>query len=409
MPRPLEGIKALDWTQWQMGTVATALLADYGAEVVHIENPRTGDAGRGLRFPTMGELPAGKTAYFETNNRGKKGLAIDLTIPEGREVMYRLVKGADVFVHNMRQGVPERLGMDYETLRTHNPRVIYAASSGYGPRGPEAREPSFDMIGLARSGIASAMTVEGVPHLPSGGLADQMGAIMTSYGVLMALLVRERTGIGQKVDVSHLGSMVALQGLTVGLQLYLSPDPPDPSQPRPMVSRRNAGNPLWNHYRCKDDRWIVLGMLQPDRQWPLICKALGMEHLVSDPRYENQDVRRENSEELIALMDEIFLTRTCEEWMRHLKETGDIICCPLQTVRDLPHDPQVVANRYIIDYDHETLGKIKVRGLPVELSETPGEVRAEAPEVGQHTEEVLMEWGGYTWEEIAGLREKGVI
>jgi crotonobetainyl-CoA:carnitine CoA-transferase CaiB-like acyl-CoA transferase len=401
---PLEGIKVLDWTQWQMGTVATAMLAEFGAEVVHIENRLTGDAGRGLTFPTIGELPAGRTAYFETNNRGKKSLAIDLIKPEGKEIIYRLVKKADVFVHNFRQGVPEKLKLDYETIRQHNPDIIYAAASGYGPRGPEAQEPAFDMIGLARSGIATATGIAGDPNLPvGGGLADQMGAVMTSYGILMALLARERLGVGQKVDVSHLGSMMALQGLTIGIGLYLNPEP------REKLTRKQAGNPLWNYYQCADGRWLVLGMLQPDRQWPIVCKAMGIEHLTSDPRFEDADKRRENSEELINTMDEIFITKTADEWMKILKGTGDVICTPLQTIHDLRDDPQVIANDYIIECEHEVLGKVKVRGLPVELSRTPGRVIPEAPECGQHTEEVLIEMGGYTWEDIAELRDKEVI
>ncbi len=404
MAGPLEGIKVLDWTQWQMGTVATAMLAEFGADVVHIENRLTGDAGRGLTFPTIGELPAGRTAYFETNNRGKRSLAIDLLKPGGREVIYHLVSKADVFVHNFRQGVPEKLKLDYDTLCQYNPDIIYAAASGYGPKGPEAREPAFDMIGLARSGIASATSVPDDPNLPmGGGLADQMGAVMTSYGILMALLARERLGVGQKVDVSHLGSMMALQGLTIGIGLYLNPEP------RQKLTRKQAGNPLWNYYRCADDRWIILGMLQPDRQWPIVCKALGIEHLTDDPRFCDADKRRENSEELIALMDGIFITKPVDEWMEILKGTGDVICTPLQTIQDLRNDPQVIANDYIIEREHEVLGNVKVRGLPVELSRTPGLVRVEAPECGQHTEEILMEWSGYSWEDIAELREKEII
>jgi len=410
MPGPLEGIKVLDWTQWQMGTVATAMLADYGADVIHIENRVTGDAGRGLKFTALGEIPEGRNAYFEINNRGKRSITVDLSKQEGKEIIYRMVKNADVFVHNFRQGVPEKLEMDYETLRGHNPGIIYAAASGYGPRGPEAKEPAFDMIGLARSGITSFTAIPDDPNLPlGGGLADQMGGIMTAYGVLMALIARERKGIGQKLDVSHLGSMITLQSLNIGISQYLMPDPTEEMLQAPRPTRKNAGNPLWNYYKCKDDRWLVMGMLQPDRQWPVVCEALGLQHLVEDPKYCDQYVRRENSEELIAIMDEIFLTRTADEWMKHLKETGDIICTPLQTLRDLTEDPQVIANKYITEYEHRTFGKVKIRGLPVEFSETPGEIVAEAPEFGQHTEEVLIEMGGYTWEEIAELREKEVI
>ena len=150
-------------------------------------------------------------------------------------------------------------------------------------------------------------------------------------------------------------------------------------------------------------------MLQPDRQWPIVCKALGIEHLTDDPRFCDADRRRENSEKLISLMDDIFITKPVDEWMKILKGTGDVICTPLQTIQDLRDDPQVIANDYIIECDHEVLGKVRVRGLPVELSETPGRVKVEAPECGQHTEEILIEMGGYSWEDIAALREKEVI
>jgi len=404
MAGPLEGILILDWTQWQMGTVATAMLADLGANVIHIENRLTGDAGRGLITTYTEDLPGGRNAYFETNNRGKKSLTLDLLKDEGKEVIYRLVKKADVFAHNFRQGVPERLKLDYETLCQYNPQIIYAAASGYGPNGPEAVEPAFDMIGLARSGMATTIGTPENPILPfQGGLADQMGATMTAYGMLTALLARERFGVGQKVDVSHLGSMMTLQGLPLGMWLYLRPEP------RERPTRKNAANPLWNYYKCKDGQWLVLGMLQPDIKWTAVCQALGIEHLEKDPRYENQDIRRENSESLIAVMDKIFITRTASEWMIILKETGDIICTPIQELSDLVNDPQVLANDYIINCDHEDLGPVQVRGIPIALSKTPGTVKCEAPQFGQHTEEILTELAGYSWEEVGKLREKEII
>ncbi len=402
MAGPLEGIRILDWTQWQMGPVATAMLADLGASVIHIENRVSGDAGRGLNAPNW-TLPHGRNVYFEINNRGKKSITVDLAKEKGKEVIYRLVKNSDVFVHNFRQGAPERLKLDYNTLCQYNPRIIYAAASGYGPKGPEAMEPSFDYLGLARSGI---MTMVGEPDMPplqiQSGIADQMGAIMTGYGILTALLARERLGIGQKVDISHLGSMIVLQGLGVNRWLYQGPE-------EQRVSRKSAPNPLWNYYKCKDGQWLTLSMLQPDRQWPFVCKALSIEHLKNDSRFENAETRRENCAQLIAIMDEIFITKSTSEWMKILKEAGDIICFPIQTIPDLVNDPQVLANNYIIDCNHEVLGPIKVVGIPIQLSKTPGVVKCEAPEFGQHTEEVLTEIGGYSWEEVAQLREEEII
>ncbi|MGA2160313.1 MAG: CoA transferase [Dehalococcoidia bacterium] len=404
MSGPLEGIRVLDWTQWQMGTVATTILADFGAEVIHIENRLTGDNGRGLHVGGKGELPEGKSSYFEHNNRGKKSIAIDLSKAMGKDILYRLVSNSDVFVHNFRQGVPERIKMDYETLRQYNPKLIYAAASGFGCKGPEAIEPAFDMLGLARAGVISILgESDEKPSIPHhGGIADQIGAIMTSYGVLLALISRNKSGIGQKVDVSQLSAVMWLFGLPIGIWLYNRGS--TPSRDRSCVP-----NPLWNYYKCKDERWIALGMLQSDRYWPTLCKGLGIEHLERDPRYNGMAGRASNCRELIAVIDSIFIQRTVAEWMEILKKTGDIICTPVQTIPDLINDPQVIANEYIVDSKHEVLGPVQVLGLPVAMSQTPGSIKSEAPECGQHTEEVLLEVGGYTWDDITSFREAEII
>ena len=405
MATPLEGIRVLDWTQWQMGTVASAMLADLGAEVIHIEDRERGDPGRGMRAAGGAglDLPAGRNAYFEYVNHNKKGIAVNFKKEEGKEIVYRLVRNSDIFVHNFRQGVPERLGLGYDALSQYNPKLIYAALSGYGPKGPEAQEPAFDYLGLARSGM---MTLVGAPDTPppgfSGGIADQMGAIMAAYGIMAALLARERLGIGQKIDVSHLGSMMALEGLAIAFRLFTGRDMPRKNRPK-------EANPLWNHYLCADGKWIVLGMLQADRYWPAVCKGLGIEHLEKDPRFENMDKRRENSEELISIIDKVFITESSKEWMKRLKEAGDVVCTPVQTISDLLDDPQVWANEYLIEFDHSVLGSMKFMGLPMQFSRTPGAARPEAPEFGQHTEEVLIEVGGYSWEEIVALKEKEAI
>ena len=278
MTAPLQGIRILDWTQWQMGTIATAMLADLGATVIHIENRVAGDSGRGLIKWT---LPNGNSSYFEINNRGKKSITLDLTKEKGKQVLYRLVKNSDVFVHNFRQGVPEKLQMDYDTLSKYNPKLIYAAASGYGPNGPEAGEPVYDFVGLARSGIMNMVDQpEIIPQPIYGGIGDQVGGIMTGYGVLVALLVRERMGIGQKVDVSQLGSLMMLEGLAVNSQLIMHRD-------YPLENRKKVNNPLWNYYKCSDGKAIMLANLQPDRQWPDVCKALGIEYLINDPRFSD--------------------------------------------------------------------------------------------------------------------------
>jgi len=402
---PLEGIRVLDWTIWQQGPVASAFLADLGAEVIKIEPKETGDPGRGLKrlrgIPV--ELPGGRNFYFEYNNRNKKGIAIDLRKEAGKEIIYRLTRKSDVFVQNFRQGVAERLGLDYATLSQYNPKLIYANASGYGPRGPESREPAFDYLGLARSGI---MTAIGEPDMPPlgmiGGIADQMGAIMLAYAILAALIVRERWGISQEIDVSHLGSMIALQGLHVAAVCLLGKQ--IPRQPR-----ERASNPLWNHYRCGDGKWLALAHLQSDRYWDAFCQAIEREDLKEDPRFADALSRERNAGELVSILDQVFATKTAKEWMDLLKQKGDFICCPINNVADLLNDPQVMANQYIIDFDHPVLGKTKMVGFPIQFSKTPLSMRLPAPELGQHTEEVLLNIADYTWEEIEELKKQEVI
>ena len=274
MKGPLDGIRIIDWTIWQQGPVATQMLADLGAEVIKIEERERGDPGRGITaIAGSGTVKSGRNYYFEANNKHKKSIALNLKRAEAREIVHRLAAQSDVFAQNFRKGVAARLGLGYKDLSALNPRIIYASASGYGPDGPDSGEPSFDYLGQARSGIMNAVgTGSTTPTYIFGGIADQVGAIMLAYGVLAALFARERTGIGQEVDASHLGSMMALQGLNVAARTIMGKE-------FPRNTRANAFNPLWNHYRCADDRWIALGMLQADRYWKDFCRAIGADAL----------------------------------------------------------------------------------------------------------------------------------
>ncbi len=403
MAMPLEGIRVIDWTIWQQGPVATTMLGDLGADVIKIEERVGGDPGRGIVQMSGLDLGDRPNFYFEANNRNKKGITLDLKQPEAREIVHRLVAGADVFVQNFRKGVAGRLGLDYASLRKHNEKLIYASATGYGPDGPDSGDPSFDQLGLARSGIMLAAGEPGMPPLAiAGGVADQMGAIMLAYGVLAALLARERCGVGQQVDASHLGSMMMLQGLSVSAKLMMG-------FALPRTARSTAGNPLWNHYRCQDDLWISLGMLQPDRYWADLCRALGRPELATDERFVDMRVRAQNAAAAVGILDEIFGSKPRAEWLRVLREDdGDFIYTQVNSIDDLPEDPQVKANRYVIDYDHPQHGVIQMLGMPVGLSETPGSVRTPAPEFGQHTEEVLLDLG-YSWDEVSDFRRREVI
>lgn len=405
MPKPLEGIRVLDWTIWQQGPVSTMMLGDLGAEVIKIEDRVGGDPGRGVMSigGATTSTAGNRNYYFETNNRHKKSLTLDLKKPEGRDIVYKLIEKSDVFVQNFRKGVAGRLGLDYQTLSLHNPKLIYASATGYGPDGPDSGEPSFDYMGLARSGIMNAVGEPNMEPLSiTGGIADQMGAIMLAYGVVTALFARERYGIGQEVDSSHLGSMMALQGLNLASRLTLGKE-------FRRSYRTKAPNPLWNHYKCSDGKWICLAMIQADRYWSDLCKALGMQHLEHDARFAKMSDRGKHSEELIRIIDPVFASKPRDEWMQILKNGGDFIYTIVNSINELPDDPQMIANNYVVDYDHPSWGPTKVVGVPVRLSKTPGDPRGVAPEFGEHTENILIDLLGYSWEDIGRLKEQEVI
>jgi len=404
MAMPLDGIRVIDWTIWQQGPVCSTMLADLGAEVIKIEERGTGDPGRHLASLGGASLAERPNFYFEANNRNKKSLVLDLKKPEATQVLRELVARSDVFVQNFRKGVAERRGLGYASLREHNPKLVYASATGYGPQGPDSGDPSFDYLALARSGI---MLAAGEPDMPplgiAGGVADQMGAVMLAYGVLAALLARERHGVGQEVDASHLSSMMWLQGLSLSCLLTLG-------FPFPRMFRSQAFNPLWNHYRCADERWIALGMLQSDRYWADFARAIGRPELADDERFRGAEARGANAEACIAILDQAFATRPRADWIEQLRQAeGDFIVTIVNAPADLPEDPQVRANDYVVDFEHPRHGQTRVLGVPVRLGETPGSVRAPAPELGQHTEEVLLDVLGYDWERITALREQGVI
>lgn len=403
MSKPLDGIRVIDWTIWQQGPYSTAMLADYGAEVIKIEEASSGDPGRGITAVGGTGVGAGRNFYFESNNRHKKSVALNLKHPEAHQIVCRLVQHADVFVQNFRKGVAARLRLDYETLRQHNPRLIYANATGYGPVGPDADQPSFDSLGQARSGFLYAANQPGSePINIGGGVADQMGGIMLAFGIVMALLARERFGVGQEVDASHLGSMLALQGMFVSASGITG-------KPLGRSGRETTYNPLFNHYKCADDKWICLGMLQSDRYWKDFCRAMGLDAIVEDPRFADMAARAKNCRECIRILDAAFVTRSRDHWLQVLREGGDFIFTVVNTISDLENDPQVIANEYIVDYEHPSQGSMKLMGLPVKLSATPGQARGHAPEHGQHTEIVLNELLGYGWEDIDRLRTQGVI
>lgn len=399
MALPLEGIRVLDWTAFQQGPIAACALADMGADVIKIEDPR-GEPGRGL--VRMYGIAVPINFYYQNQNRGKRGIVLNFQLPKGREVLYRLVEKSDVFVTNYRESVAKRLGADYQTLRQHNPRLIYAYSSGVGPEGPEADLACSDFVGQARGGLWSVSRAADLSWTTIGaGMADEMGGFVTAYGIMVALFVRERSGIGQRVDASLLSGQIELGRLA--LQQYLMGVPPSPS------SIAMLSSPLYNIYECSDGKWICFGVLQADRYWPQFCQVLGIQELEKDPRFENAEVRGKNLEQLMPRIRGIFKTKPRDEWVKAFHKGGVEQVGPIQDYADVANDPQVLVNQYIVEIDDPIHGKVRVPGIPVKLSETPGKIRCLAPELGQHTEEVLQEVLGFSWDDLAKLKAEGVI
>jgi crotonobetainyl-CoA:carnitine CoA-transferase CaiB-like acyl-CoA transferase len=405
MAMALEGIRVLDWTQFQQGPVATMLLGDLGADVIKIEDRVTGDRGRGVMRvggSNVAESLSQRNPYFEIGNRNKRSITLDLKKQKGKEIVYKLAGKADVFVHNFRPDTVERLGLDYETLSKHNRRLIYAQGSGWGSKGPDKDTPGFDPAALARSGFWTLLTEPGRdPQYPQGGIADQMGAMTMAFGVLAALVYRERTGVGQQVDASILGGMSFLVAYPLTFYTMCG-------FPPLFVYRNSPWNPLYNQYKCSDGRWIALVLVPPDQYWPALCKAMGLQELEKDSRFDSLDARQNNSRELIGILDERFATRSSQEWTRILRQHG-LVFSTINTVEEFASDPQAIANDYVTEFDHPVWGRIKVAGFPVGYDETPCSIKREAPEFGQHTEEVLRDILGYTWEEISRLKDEEII
>jgi CoA:oxalate CoA-transferase len=395
MPGPLQGVRVLDFTIFQQGPQATMVMADMGADVIKAEPPGFGDLGRVLQM--HGEHRV--SAYHLAHSRGKRSLTVHLKTDGGREIVRRLLPSMDVMVHNFRPGVMEKLGFGYDEVRALNPGIIYAHASGWGGQGPKTTHPAFDIAAQARSGLMS-MTgeVDGGP-LPVGvAIADYVGAMNLAMSVIAALYSREKRGIGQKIETSLFGSAIASQAWEI--QAYIL------GRRKRRSGRGHAYLPtIWRTFKTADG-WAVIGGVGDDR-WPAFCAAVGMPELEHDERFANALGRIVNIDALYALLDDKFLVKTTAEWIPVL-ESHDMICAPVQDYELLLDDPQALANEYLLTVEHPTNGPTQIVGFPWKFSETPAEAAPAAPELGQHTEEILLDLG-YTWEEIGALRDAKAI
>ena len=408
MSGPLEGIKVIDCGVYQAGPTAATILGDLGADVIKVEPCVSGDPGRFIEVLFLsthgmhpGQIPKG-VGEFEIWNRNKRSITLDLAKEKGREVFYRLVGTADVMINNWRTGVAERLKVDYETLLQYNPKIVYGHISGWGTKGPESEEPALDFAAIARSGMAyQAGKSNDPPVLFVSGYADTTGGIILSQGILAALVARERQQVGEKVEVSLLGSLVAgLERLPVSTKAQSGLD-------MLRKDRAEIDNPLWNYYKCQDGKWISVAMAESDRYWSPFCKALSISEIENDPRFSNREARSKNTQALFHMLEEAFAKKPQEEWLRILRQYK-LIYAPIQTIGDLLSDPQVLENQYVFNYDHPVHGPIKVAGFPWNFSKMVLDIRLPAPEIGQHTEEILRELG-YSHQDILDFKGQKII
>ena len=397
MTFPLDGIRVVDLTQYQQGPMATQQLADMGAEVIKVEPRGTGDPGRNLG-----------PFYFQANDRNKKSITVNTKTEKGKEIVYRLVKNADIFAQNFRPGVADRLGFSYEKLSGINPRIIYLTGSAFGLKGPMSTKPGYDGVGQAMSGIMNTIWhPEGIPPTNLGcSVSDQTGGYLLAFGAMVALFHRERTGEGQEVDASLLGSTMNLIGWTFQRQLTHPHMGSGTPLPRARVVRSKSEVGIISSHIARDGKPVLLLLMRRPMQIA-IFKVLGLERFIDDSRRQSDEQVDEYIEDVLTSMDEAVLAKDRDEWIRLIDEAGGI-AAPIHTLDEAASHPQALANEYVAEVDHPTEGRIRVLGLPVKLHKTPGRVGI-APELGHDTDAVLSELAGYTTEEIAQMRQEEVI
>ena len=391
--RPLEGITVLDLTRVLSGPYCTMLLGDMGARVIKIEQPGKGDDTRGWGPPFL----AGESAYFLSINRNKESVTIDFTHPDGRAILDRLVAKSDVLVENFRPGTLARLGLDYDATAARHPRLVYCSISGFGQTGPRRSEPGYDAVMQAEGGL---MSITGAPDGPpfrlGVAIADIVSGMFAAYGIAMALIARERTGRGQQVDLAMLDSVAAL--LTYQAGNYFASD----RTPTRLGNRHPSIVPYETFAASDGDFMLAIGN---DEQWRRFCAVAS---LPEDERFATNRQRVTAYDRLRPFVADRLRTETRAFWIDRLAAAG-VPCGSVRDLRALFDDPQMEAREMMVRIEHATAGQLRVLGLPVKLSDTPGAVRTPPPTLGQHTDAVLAHDLGFEAEAIAGLRRQNVI
>ena len=396
MRMPLEDVTVLDLSHALAGPFCSTMLADFGARVIKLEPKGAGDIARAWGPP----LPGGETSYFVSLHRNKKGIEIDLKHPDGKALFFRLVDKCDVVLENYRVGALARLGLGYDKARERNPGIIYCSVSGFGQDGPYRDRAALDLILQAESGMISVTGEPGGHGVRCGvSVADLTAGMYAAYGIMLALRVKEKTGRGQAIDVSMLEGQLSLLGSMIGA--YFA----DGETPAPMGTAYKALLPYQTFRTKTRDLALAVGS---EKLWKEFCPAIGRPDLTDDPRYRTNAQRAKNRDTLIPALQEMFLTRSYEDWEGVLLPRG-IPMGAINGIGEVVKHPQVAARGTLVEMDHPRAGKVRMVGAPVRLSETPGSVRSPAPTLGEHTDEVLRDVLGLPAAEISALRSSGAI
>ena len=392
---PLQGIVVLDCTQVMAGPFCSLLLADMGADVIKVEKPDGGDDNRRMGPPFIN----GRSAAFLAINRNKRGLALNLRSEDGATVLKRLVEQADVVVENFRPGTMERLGLGYQELKKIRPSLIYCSISGFGQTGPYRERGGFDLVAQGMSGLMSVTgTPDGSPVKVGVPITDLTAGMYSAYGILNAYIYRLRTGEGQMVDTSLIEAGIAYTFWESSVYFATG------DVPGPLGSAHRMSAP-YQAIKTKDG-YITIGAATQST-WEGMCRAIGREELIVDPRFAIPGDRKRREKELAALLEEAFCEETTQHWMEVL-EGARVPCGPINDMGQVYSDPQVRAREMLVELEDPELGTLKNIGIPVKLSLTPGSIRRRAPDLGEHSREVLLE-AGYSDEDVTRLINAGVV
>lgn len=389
----LENLKVLDLTRVLAGPFATMVLGDLGADVIKVEMPVKGDDAR-----HFGPYLHDESAYFISLNRNKRSITLNLKAEEGKKLLLEMVKNVDVLVENYRPGTMEKLGLGYDVLKEVNPKLIYAAVSGYGHSGPFMEKPAYDAVVQALGGIMS-ITGHDRPTRVGTSVGDIVAGLYGAIGILAAVNTRHETGKGQKVDVAMLDSQVAILENAIA-RYVVSGEIPEPG------GNKHPSIVPFEDFDTKDDK--IMLAVGNDALWACYSRVVGREDLIDDERFKTNPLRNENYDQLKPILDEIMAEKTTAEWQELFDEAG-VPNGPINSVDKVLDHPQVKAREMILEIDHPVEGSIKVPGIPVKLSETPGQIKRTAPLLGEHKNEILRELLNYDEDKIKELEEAGIF